>query len=103
VFPRPTGARVLWVGLRDEGGGLGVIARALDGELERDFPSEKRAFTPHLTVARFEPRVRIDPAELEAATPESTGFRVGELVLFRSHLSPKGARYEPLHRFALRG
>jgi 2'-5' RNA ligase len=103
VFPRPTGARVLWVGLRDEGEGLGVIARALDRELERDVRPEKRAFTAHLTVARFDPRVRIEPAELEAAAPEPAGFRVGELVLFRSHLSPKGARYEPLDRFALRG
>jgi 2'-5' RNA ligase len=103
AFPRPTGARVLWVGLRDEAEGLGVIARSLDGELEREFPPEKRPFTAHLTVARFEPRVRIDPAELEAAVPEPSPFRVGELVLFRSHLSPKGARYEPLQRFALRG
>lgn len=103
VFPRPTSARVLWVGLRDEGEGLGVIARALDRELARDFPPEKRPFTAHLTVARFEPRVRIDPAELEAAAPEPSPFRVGELVLFRSHLSPKGARYEPIERFALRG
>ncbi len=103
AFPRPSGARVLWVGLRDEGEGLGVIARALDRELERDFPPEKRPFTAHLTVARFDPRVRIEPAELESAVPEPSAFRVGELVLFRSHLSPKGARYEPLERFALRG
>jgi RNA 2',3'-cyclic 3'-phosphodiesterase len=103
VFPRPTGARVLWVGLRDEGEGLAVIARALDRELAPDFPVEKRAFTAHLTVARFDPRVRIEPAELDAAAPEPSPFRVGELVLFRSHLSPKGARYEPLERFALRG
>lgn len=103
AFPRPTGARVLWVGLRDESEGLRVIARALDHELERDFPPEKRPFTAHLTVARFEPSVRIDPADLEAAVPEPAGFRVGELVLFRSHLSPKGARYEALERFSLRG
>jgi 2'-5' RNA ligase len=103
VFPRPTSARVLWVGLRDEGEGLGVLARALDRELERDFAPEKRAFTAHLTVARFDPRVRIEPADLVAAVPEPSPFRVGELILFRSHLSPKGARYEPLERFALRG
>lgn len=101
VFPRPTGARVLWVGLEDEGG-LAALARALDRELERDFPPEKRGFTAHLTVARFNPTVRVDPADLERIRPESR-FRVGELVLYQSHLSPKGARYEPLRRFALRG
>jgi 2'-5' RNA ligase len=103
VFPRPTSARVLWIGLRDEGEGLGVLARALDRELARDFPSEKRPFTAHLTVARFDPRVRVEPDELESAVPKPSPFRIGELVLFRSHLSPKGARYEPLERFALRG
>jgi 2'-5' RNA ligase len=34
---------------------------------------------------------------------EPSPFRVGELVPFQSHLSPKGARYEPLERFPLRG
>ena len=102
VFPRPTSARVLWVGLEDEGG-LKALAVALDRELAREFPPEKRPFSAHLTVARFNPTVRIDPAELNAVAPEPSPFRVGELVLFRSHLSPKGARYEPVERFALRG
>ncbi len=103
VFPRPTRARVLWAGLRDEGGGLGVIAGALERELARDFPPETRPFTAHLTVARFDPPTGVDPAELAAAAPGAARFRVGELVLFRSHLSPKGARYEAIARSPLRG
>ena len=102
VFPRPTRARVLWVGLED-GGGLVALARALDDELAREFPPEKRPFSAHLTVARFNPPIPVDPAHFDEATPEPSPFRVGELILFRSHLSPKGARYEPLERFALRG
>lgn len=102
VFPRPTSARVLWVGLEDEGG-LGALAAALDRELAREFPPEKRPFSAHLTVARFNPTVRIDPMDLAAVAPEPSPFRVGEVVLFRSHLSPKGARYEPVERFPLRG
>ena len=100
VFPRPTRARVLWVGLEDQGG-LTALARALDQELARDFPPEKRPFSAHLTVARLNPPMPLDPADLEAAAPEPAPFRVGELVLFRSHLSPKGARYEPLEGFGL--
>lgn len=103
VFPRPARARVLWVGLRDEGGGLGVIAGALESELARDFPPEKRPFTAHLTVARFDPPIAVNPEELKAGAPKPSHFRVGELVLFRSHLSPKGARYEAIGRFPLRG
>ncbi len=102
VFPRPKSARVFWVGLEDEGG-LAALASALDRELERDFPPEKRPFTAHLTVARLNPPGPVDPDELERSEVEPAIFRVGELVLFRSHLSPKGARYEPLARFPLRG
>lgn len=103
VFPRPTSARVFWIGLDDEDGGLSALASALDRELEKEFPPEKRGFTAHLTVARFNPTVKVDPDQLGRTMLEPSPFRVGELVLFRSHLSPRGARYEPLERFPLRG
>lgn len=103
VFPRPQRARVLWVGLDDEGGGMTALAAALDRELERDFPPEQRPFTAHLTVARFNPPAHVDAEELDRTEVAASPFRVGLLVLFRSHLSPKGARYESLDRFALRG
>jgi 2'-5' RNA ligase len=105
VFPSPGRARVLWVGLRDREGGFRALAAALDRELERDFPPEKRAFTAHLTVARFNPPQRLTE-HVEAMADvrvEAEPFRVTSLTLYRSHLSPKGARYEPLERFALRG
>jgi RNA 2',3'-cyclic 3'-phosphodiesterase len=105
VFPGPGRARVLWVGLVDRDESLPALARALDDRLVDEFPPEKRGFTPHLTVARFNPpmpaREHVD--ELAATRFEVEPFRVGEVVLYRSHLSPKGARYEPLERFPLRG
>lgn len=105
VFPGPGRARVLWVGLVDRDESLPALARALDDRLVDEFPPEKRGFTPHLTVARFNPPVpvREDVDELAATRFQVEPFRVGELVLYRSHLSPKGARYEPLERFPLRG
>lgn len=105
VFPSPARARVLWAGLDDADGGLRALASALDRRLEREFPPEKRGFTAHLTVARFNPPVpmRDRAGELKATEIGSAPFRVGELVLYRSHLSPRGARYEPLGRFPLRG
>lgn len=102
VFPRPTKARVFWVGLDDEGG-LAALAAALDRELEREFPPEKRGFTAHLTVARLNPPSPVDQEALAETRLGAAPFKVGELVLYRSHLSPKGARYEPLARFPLRG
>ena len=105
VFPSPGRARVLWIGLHDREGGFRALASALDRELERYFPAEKRPFTAHLTVARFNPPVRLaEHTQAMADVPvEAQPFRVTSLILYRSHLSPRGARYEPLQRFALRG
>jgi 2'-5' RNA ligase len=96
---------VLWTGLDDRDGGLLALASALDRRLEREFPPEKRGFSAHLTVARFNPPIpmREHAEDLEATDVAANPFRVGELVLYRSHLSPRGARYEPLERFPLRG
>jgi 2'-5' RNA ligase len=105
VFPGPGRARVLWTGLDDLDGGLRALAAAAEAELSKEFPTEKRPFSAHLTVARFNPPVpmRDHADELAAASVDAEPFRVGELVLYRSHLSPRGARYEPLERFSLRG
>jgi 2'-5' RNA ligase len=105
MFPGPARARVLWVGLKDEEGGLSALARAVESRLEKEFPPEKRPFSAHLTVARFNPPVtmREHAEELETAGVEAGPFRVGHLTLYRSHLSPRGARYEALERFSLRG
>lgn len=103
VFPGPTRARVLWVGLKDPDGSLAALARALDERLAEEFPPEKRPFHAHLTVARFNPpepfREAID--ELKATSIEARPFNVRTLVLYRSHLSPRGARYEPIGTFSL--
>ncbi|HEX2030380.1 MAG TPA: RNA 2',3'-cyclic phosphodiesterase [Actinomycetota bacterium] len=103
VFPGPSRARVLWVGLDDPAGGMPALARALDEQLAEEFPPEKRAFTAHLTVARFNPPIpfRDHADDLAATAIEAPPFAVEELVLYRSHLSPRGARYEPLERFPL--
>jgi 2'-5' RNA ligase len=105
VFPGPSRARVLWVGLEDRDGGLRALAGAVEERLAKEFPLEKRPFSAHLTVARFNPPVpmRELAEELKTTTIHARPFAVGELVLYRSHLSPKGARYEPLERFPLRG
>lgn len=105
AFPGATRARVLWVGLEDPDGSLRALAGALDERLAREFAPEKRAFTAHLTVARCNPPVPIreHAEELAATRFDVEPFRIGELVLYRSHLSPRGARYEPLERFPLRG
>lgn len=103
VFPGPTRARVLWVGLDDPTRGLSALAAGLDERLASEFPPEKRGFTAHLTVARIRQPVRVDRDELAATTVETPPFDVDRLLLYRSHLSPRGARYEVVGEYPLGG
>jgi 2'-5' RNA ligase len=100
AFPNTRRARVLWAGLDDAGSAFEHLAADLDEALSREFKPEKRAFTPHLTVARFDPTVAVDPNEMAF---ESEPFEVGRIVLFRSHLRRPAPVYEPLLVEALQG
>lgn len=94
-FPNDRRARVLWAGLRDPGDELVSIAAALDEALAKDFAPEKRTFTPHLTVARFDPLVPLGDMLTSIVVPEII-FTVDRLVLYRSHLRRPAPLYEPL-------
>ena len=100
AFPSARRARVLWVGLEDPAARLRRIAVDLDDTLAASFPPEKRAFTPHLTVARFDPPVRLD-GELVDLAVESSPFDVSWLTLYRSHLQRPAPRYEATATFPL--
>jgi RNA 2',3'-cyclic 3'-phosphodiesterase len=100
AFPRVRKARVLWAGLDDAAGGLERLAADLDDALAREFVPEKRGFTPHLTVARFDPPVGLEPLD---ASFESEPFEIDRIVLFRSHLRRPAPVYEPIGVFPLAG
>jgi RNA 2',3'-cyclic 3'-phosphodiesterase len=100
AFPKARTARVLWAGLDDAGGSLERLAADLDEALAREFAPEKRAFTPHLTLARFDPPVGLEPFE---AAFESQPFECDRIVLFRSHLRRPAPVYEPIGVFPLAG
>ncbi len=99
VFQSPRRARVLWGGLADPEGRFRELAGALDRGLSKEFDPERRPFTPHLTVARFDPPVQLDPSE--GGDPTSDAFPVDRLVLYCSHLQRPAPRYEPLGEFPL--
>jgi len=103
VFASVRRARVIWAGLDDPGGVLARMAEDLDDRLSDFFVPEKRGLTPHLTLARMNP-----PRDLSEFAPDLVGTPVGtdrfvidRLVLYRSRLSPSGARYEPIEAAAL--
>ncbi len=100
AFPPPRRARVLWAGLDDAAGRMAALAGALDDGLAKEFAPEKRAFTPHLTVARSDPPLLLPEgfADTELAP---VAFTVDHLTLFRSHLRRPAPLYEPLGSFPL--
>jgi 2'-5' RNA ligase len=99
-FPSATRGRVLWAGIDDDAGDLAGIAARLDEELRPEFRPETRPFSPHLTLARSEPPVRLPPSFAETAL-EPVAFTVDRITLFRSHLQRPAPRYEALDAFPL--
>lgn len=103
AFPTARRARVVWAGLKDESERFGEMVNVLDHRLRDHFTAAERVFAPHLTLARLNP-----PRDIGEFAPDLVGtavasgpFRVGELVLYRSNLSPRGATYEALARVPL--
>jgi len=101
AFPNARRARVLWAGLEDPEGRLAALAASLDEALGREFAPEKRGFTAHLTIARFEPPAALEG--LDAAALAGDRFLVDRIVLYRSHLRRPAPVYEPLEVFGLGG
>jgi RNA 2',3'-cyclic 3'-phosphodiesterase len=101
AFPSARRARVLWAGLEDPDGRLAALAALLDEALAKEFEREKRAFTAHLTLARFEPQAELDG--LDGSSLASESFSVNRLLLFRSHLQRPVPVYEPLGEYPLGG
>ena len=102
AFPSRSRVRVLWVGVDDPSNVLGAAAADLDRAFESiGFPSEGRDYSPHLTLARFKLPVPLKSGFPSIDTSGMRPFSFDALTLFRSHLSPKGARYEVVMTFPL--
>ena len=97
-FPNPHSPRVFWCGI--EAPGLEKLARATDQVTAGlGVPGEKRAFSPHLTLARIKERVDLQPLrETIAAMPslDFGQFIVDRFFLYQSRLRPTGSVYTKL-------
>jgi RNA 2',3'-cyclic 3'-phosphodiesterase len=98
-FPSAKRGRALWAGF-DEPARIGDLATEIEAALCDEFPTEKRPFHPHLTVARSDPPLKL-PAAYTGTELESQEWEVDHVVLFRSHLRRPAPLYEPLARFPL--
>jgi len=120
-FPTAKAARVFWVGIETDAR-LAQLADKVEEKLAGiGIPKEERAFSPHLTLARGGARIgsgsgapgrrsgdrvnqrfaKLQERLNEQATLEFGTMAAREFFLYRSQLSPKGARYTKIARFGL--
>jgi len=106
-FPNARRPRVVWLGLAGEVPALAALAAELGKRLTPlGFAPEARPFSAHLTLGRArDPRGApgLGGALAAAAQDDGVAWRAAELVLFESHLSPKGPRYDAVLRAPLGG
>lgn len=104
VFPRASRAQVLWIGVNDPSSQLSNLQKQFESECAAaGFEKEARAYHPHLTVARLrkpENARRLAETHLKIDFPSLT-VSIDELMVFRSELSSKGARYTPISQHDL--
>jgi len=101
-FPNNKHPRVFWAGM-EASSNLKMLAENIEAAMEKlGVPREKREFSPHLTLARFErPRLPEALCKPVAENRERTfgSLRTNEFYLIQSKLKPSGAEYTTLASF----
>jgi 2'-5' RNA ligase len=101
-FPNEKHPRVFWCGI-EASPNLKTLATEIDEAMEQfGIPREQQTFSPHLTLARFEPpRVpeRLRAAIQEGASREFGSLRTNQFHLIESKLKSSGAEYTTVESF----
>lgn len=95
--------RTLWAAV-DAPAELNILHARVEAALVTSGLSpDNRAYTPHVTLARFNRPPAQSMAQYinQYRTFETEWFPVQEFILYESDLQPDGARYIPLHRYPL--
>lgn len=102
-FPNPTSPRIFWCGI--DAPGLDTLAGDTDrATAALGIESEKRAYSPHLTLARIKERLDLRPLHDRIAALPSVEFGSFDARCFFLYLSkpgPKGSVYTKLREFPL--
>ncbi|WP_375192933.1 RNA 2',3'-cyclic phosphodiesterase [Marinobacter sp.] len=101
-FGQPQSPRNLWAAVAPTEP-LGMLHDTLMGRIQAPArPSERRAFRPHITLARFKRQAGSVKALLDQYGNAAFGhFPVDEFCLFESRRGPSGSVYSVLERFPL--
>jgi 2'-5' RNA ligase len=109
-FPNLNRPRVVWVGIQEETGTLAQLKKAIEGNVAPlGYPTEKRKFSPHLTLGRVQRRASSgDQRQLGDLIGTLEIGLLGQMEvhsvnLMRSDLRPSGAVYTRLAKVELKG
>jgi len=107
VFPDAQAPRVLWIGIDQGRSRIADLAGTIENAMARiGFPRERRAFHPHLTLARIKAvrgvgeMMDVVESHRRAHLPAA---RIHAVTLYRSTLRPEGAVYSVVREWPLRG
>ncbi len=102
-FPNLRRPRVVWVGVQEPTGALARLQGAVEKHIAPlGYPTEKRPFSPHLTLGRTQRRAspadvrRIGEVVGAAGVGQLAAMEVRAVGLIRSDLKPTGAVYTRL-------
>jgi RNA 2',3'-cyclic 3'-phosphodiesterase len=116
-FPSEKSARVFWIGIEADAALAELAAKVEASLVPLGIEAEKRAFNPHLTLARAgngsgaparqksdRPNRRFSALQTkisEMSAPDFGTMNAAEFFLYRSQLSSRGAQYTKIARFPL--
>ncbi len=106
IFPNIRRPRVFWVGVEKGKEILISLAAKIEKACsELGFDPEKRSFSAHLTLGRVKSLKNIDDtlSAMNSTGFQGGSFRVEEIIVMKSELNPRGAKYTPLHKIKLEG
>ena len=109
VFPNIRRPGVFWLGVAGDLEQVSTLQKCIDDELKPlGFVPEKRAFTPHLTLARLRETASLQDRKDFGALVSAAHFcsknsiEVNGVNLMRSQLMPTGAVYSRLNEVKLK-
>jgi len=104
VFPNTNYIKVVWIGIEDNGILASIATKLEDHLVQLGFPTEKRSFSPHLTIGRVKTAEHKDQLLhiIEKYAAEDFGeFMVHSIYLKKSELTPQGPIYSTVKKVEL--
>ncbi len=106
AFPKAKRPRVLWLGVTEGASQLSKLYYQLADDLEHlRLERDRKAFRPHVTLARIRDRQRWSDSiveKVERNDPLEMGVvDANQLVLYSSHMEKAGPVYTPMDRVGL--